>query len=126
MNGDGHARVRQFYIWANFVEALGLGMTTIVSSYLLFHLTNSTLVVGLIVVCTNLPPLLLPGVIGVLIGGALIARIGPGWIYLAGALTYLPCIFAIAPLATRSKPGPQVQRDRFRNAFAVLRVEPGL
>ena len=80
VNGDEHARVRQFYIWANFVEALGLGMTTIVSSYLLFHLTNSTLVVGLIVVCTNLPPLLLPGVIGVLIGGALIARIGPGWI----------------------------------------------
>ena len=58
---DLFADVRLRHLWGTFIFAIGSSMVGIVTSYLIYQQSGSVAVTGLIVVCSNLPTLLLPG-----------------------------------------------------------------
>ncbi len=56
---DGYTTVRRRYISGLFIQGVGGGLTSLTSSYLIFHQTGRVALVALIVVMTNVPQLLL-------------------------------------------------------------------
>ncbi|MEI7592708.1 MAG: MFS transporter [Actinomycetes bacterium] len=58
---DLFADVRLRHLWGTFIFCIGSSMVGIVSSYLIYQQSESVAVTGLIVVCSSLPALLLPG-----------------------------------------------------------------
>ncbi len=58
---DLFADVRVRHLWGTFIFSIGSSMVGIVTSYLIYQQSGSVAVTGLIVVCSNLPALLLPG-----------------------------------------------------------------
>ncbi len=215
MTVDPFTKIRKRYLWANFVDSLGAGMVTLASSYIIYSETGSVSITGLIVVCTNVPALLLPSaatslanrrggpwlyvwacaafgvisfapailsatghlttaallvwyvalgatlgllgpsvglvrriiapegevpefnsavtrnnalasVIGLLVGGAVFAAVGPTWIYLFAAITCLLCPLAIHPVIKLAPTMAPETPERFRDFFEVRRSNPGI
>lgn len=56
---DSLEPVRRRYLTGLFTSSLGGGMVSIVSSFLIYHQTHKASAVALIIVCSNLPPLVL-------------------------------------------------------------------
>ncbi|MEI7761481.1 MAG: MFS transporter [Thermoleophilia bacterium] len=56
---DPFARDRSHYLIALFISYLGFGMSSFASTYIIYDLSGSVAVTGLLVVCTALPTLLL-------------------------------------------------------------------
>jgi MFS family permease len=63
-------------------------------------------------------------VIGILAGGALLALIGPGWIYLIACLTGYPLVFSVVPLIRAVRIDGAATPSRFSQVFEVQRSNP--
>lgn len=61
----------------------------------------------------------LASVLGILLGGALLSTVGPLWIYLFNALSYVPPAFSIFPLLRSALP-PTPTRQPFRSVVGLL------
>ena len=58
---DLFADVRIRHLWGTFVYAIGSSMVGVVAAYTVYKQSNSVAITGLIVVCSSLPTLVLPG-----------------------------------------------------------------
>ena len=72
-------------------------------------------------------------VIGLILGGHILAIAGPTWIYLFAALCQVPLIFATYPLVREASrlireafQPPPITSERFRDLLAMRRSNPGL
>ncbi len=65
-------------------------------------------------------------VLGLLIGGALFAAVGPTWIYMISAVAHFPICWAVYPAMKLAIADDKVSGGRFMDSFAVRRTHPGL
>ena len=61
---------------------------------------------------------------GILTGGALLAIVGPGWIYLIACLAGYPLVLSVVPLLRTVQVDTETAPSRFSDAFAVRRSNP--
>jgi len=62
--------------------------------------------------------------IGILVGGAALALVGPSWIYLFTALSGYPLVFAVVPLLKNALPDRAAVAARLSQAIDVQRSNP--
>ena len=62
--------------------------------------------------------------IGILVGGAALALIGPSWIYLFASLSGYPLVLSVVPLIKHVVPDRTAVAGRLSHAFAVQRSNP--
>jgi MFS family permease len=65
-------------------------------------------------------------VVGVILGGLVYAKFGPGWIFAFNSASTLPQGLVIIPAIARAPAMARVARDRLRDGIDVLRAQPGL